>query len=60
MSHRELLDKLKAWPVLDTERLAAQLLVLHSPAFQGSKIIHYCGGKAKKIVDQPAAATRDI
>jgi len=60
MSQCELLAKLKEWNPQELERLAAQLLVLHTPGFHGSKVIHFCAGKAKRIVDQPAAATREI
>lgn len=60
MSQRELLAKLREWPQQELERFAAQLLVIHKTGYQGSIVIHYAAGKGKKIVDQPAAATREI
>lgn len=60
MSQRELLAKLKEWPVAERERFAAQILVIEDTRFHGSKVIHYANGRGMKIVDQPAAATREI
>ena len=60
MSQAALLAKLKEWPERELEKFAAQLLVLHHPGFHGSKVIHYANGRGMKLVDQPAAATREI
>ena len=60
MSQRELFAKLREWPIKDLERFAAKLLVIHDSTFHGSKVIHYASGEPKKVVDQPAAATREI
>lgn len=60
MTSTEILAAVKEWPETAIERFAAKLLVLKSPSFHGSKELHYASGTAKKIVDKPAACTREI